>query len=201
MSRETKNIITKVLITIALFQGPFLYYFTFGFFKLFGIICFGLIGLILTMILLINILRHKSSNTKYHIIGIIFSSVIGFATISCWPIEYLDWTLRKGERNEIVNYVKKGLLKPNSPLNNEMCQLPGPYVLPISNAGNEILILKYGKGIVHVEFYIDRGFLDHFSAFIYTNDPAEIREYNSEIGRFGGGNVKKLGNSWYRVSY
>jgi hypothetical protein len=73
--------------------------------------------------------------------------------------------------------------------------------LPISNTTNDIDIDENASGIVSMKFYIDRGFLDHYSAFVYTNDPDQIRTLNSGIGSFGGGVVKKLETNWYRVSY
>ena len=65
---------------------------------------------------------------------------------------------------------------------------------PISNGGNEIAIYKTDKNNLTVEFYIDRGFLDHYSAFVYTNDKKKIQELEE-------GANKKLDENWYIVSY
>jgi hypothetical protein len=180
--KNNKTRTTTILLVIALLQGPILYYFTSGFFKLIGTVIFGLVGLVLTLILFIDILRHKSTNTKYHIIGLIAAFIFGLSTFF-WdtPVEYMDFYLRKSERNQIVEDVKKGL--------------------PVAQNSNDIDIDENAKGIVSVRFYIDHGLLDHFSAFVYTNDPNEIRTLNSGVGPFGGGVVKKLDTNWYRVSY
>jgi hypothetical protein len=191
MTIENKSRTTTALIIFALVQGPILYYFTFGFFKLAGTVFFGVTGFILTLILFIYLIRNRSTTTKYHTIGITLSFIIGLLTIRGDAIEYLDWNLRKGERNKIVENVKNGLLKSQNI----------PYIFfPISQGG-EINIEDNSNGIVSIDFYIDKGFLDHYSAFVYTNNPDEIKTFDSGIGPFGGGTVKKLDANWYRVSY
>jgi short-subunit dehydrogenase len=55
---------------------------------------------------------------------------------------------------------------------------------------------------VKVEFYINRGFLDHYSAFVYTNDTEKIKELEEHMSYQKGLHInKKLDEHWYRVSY
>ncbi|WP_377026787.1 hypothetical protein [Mucilaginibacter ginsenosidivorans] len=188
---------------MVIFQAVFFYYYTSGLEKLLFLAPYALLGLILTIVLLIKLIKYRSTTLPYHVIAVTLVVVTGYFTTigGNRAMEYLDWTLRRTEREQIIIDVKNGLLKPNNLLNNRIYHLSRNSILPISNGGDNILIKEKAHGIVSVEFFIDRGSLGHFSAFIYTNDPAEIREYNSGIDPFGGGNVKKLGNSWYRVSY
>jgi hypothetical protein len=200
MDQNGKTKLTTIILIAAFVQGPFLYYYTTGFFKLFAMALFGLIGLSLTIRLLINVLKYRSNNTIYNVIGLMLAFIIGITTISGDIIEYLDWNLRKAERNQIVDDVKRGILKPNSPLNNGICNLTDNYFPPISNGGNAILINENNNGIASIEFYIDRGFIDHYSAFVYTNDQQEMDHLDKGKGTFVG-SAKKLSDNWYRVSY
>jgi len=200
VTRKVKNRTTTSLIILALVQGPILYHFTSGFFKIFGIIFLGLTGLILTLILFIDVVRNKSTNSKYHIITLIITFIFGLSTVfGDIPAEYLDWTLGRWERNRIVEQVKKGILKPDNRHQTGLCHLST--FLPISNDGNDIDIDENKNGTVYVKFFIDRGFIDHFSAFVYTNDRNEMQQLDGGVGPFGGGVVKKLDTNWYRVSY
>ena len=66
---------------------------------------------------------------------------------------------------------------------------------PISNGRKEIDISKGEKGELTIIFYIDQGFIDHFSAFVYTNDSNELKGFYTF-----GASVKQLDCNWYRVS-
>lgn len=72
----------------------------------------------------------------------------------------------------------------------------------ISNGGNKILISQTELGKLTVEFYINRGFLDHYSAFVYTNDQEKIKELEDYMSiKKSTETNKKLDQNWYRVSY
>lgn len=45
-------------------------------------------------------------------------------------------------------------------------------------------------------FYTDRGLMDHFSAFVYTNDPKQIKIYDDKIKNSGDYKMEK---SWYYI--
>lgn len=196
--QKTKTTITTVILVLALLQGPFLFYFTYGFFKLIVLIPLGLIGLGLTIYLLVSVFKYQSTNTKYHIIGLTLAFIIGFFTIRTDALEYLDWKLRKGERDKIVEDLKKGLLKPDS---DGIYHLSTNTLLPISNGGNDIVINKNENGTTSVEFYIDRGFIDHYSAYLYTNDKEEIIDLDRAIASGNDHEFKKFDDNWYRIGY
>jgi hypothetical protein len=73
---------------------------------------------------------------------------------------------------------------------------------PISNGGNEVFVSITPTGKVEAKFYIDRGFLDHYSAFIYTERQADIEYYERTI-REGSSSkrVERKAPNWYRVQY
>ncbi len=49
-----------------------------------------------------------------------------------------------------------------------------------------------------VIFYTDKGLLDHYSAFIFTNDSIKIKSLERNVG--DGGNDYKLEKNWYLVN-
>src|ERR1700761_6318881 len=96
---KTKTVVTTIILIMALIQAPLFYYYTYGFFKLIFEVPYSLTGLILTILLLNSLIRHKTTNRPYHIIGLIITVIIAFPTsLRQNTIEYLDWKLRLNER-------------------------------------------------------------------------------------------------------
>jgi hypothetical protein len=205
MKKYLYDILTIFVLTMAIIQAPLFYYYTFGLFAFFVVIPYLLIGLVLTIWLLIAVFRNTNSQiTKFHKLGVILTISIGCLSLffSEDIIEKLDWKLRRSSREEIVQLVKADKLKPNVNHNNIICTLDKWNFPPISNGGNEIAIYKVDNSKVTVEFYINRGFLDHYSAFVYTNDTKKIKELEEHMSYKNGLHInKKLDENWYRVSY
>jgi hypothetical protein len=196
-------VISIVVIVLAGLQGPVLYYYTFGLLSLLVIPLYVVVGLSLTLILFFRYLRRNSPRDRFTLFAPYFGFLVGTGSLFAEkPIEYLDWTLRQSTREEIVQMVKNGTLRPNVSYNDVICKLGGVYIPPISNGGNEIAIIKGDNRGYTIEFFINRGFLDHYSAFVYTDDPEKIMELNDWVS---GNNVKQgnriMKNNWYRVSY
>ena len=183
---------------MAIIQAPLIYYYTSGIAAIFVIIPYVFVGLGLTIWLLIHVMKdYNPTKTKFHKNGLILTVVIGSLSIFFgeYVMEKLDWTLRRNSREEIIELVKAGKLKPNVTHNNFVCTLPDWYFPPISNGGNEITIDKTEKNKFTIGFYIDRGFMDHYSAFVYTNDPEKIKEFEERTYSV------KLDENWYKLSY
>ena len=177
---------------MALFQGPYFYYFTSGFIKLIFLLPFAIVGLLLSIILFFNLIIHRSTNNRYHIIGLAVAFIIGIFTSVGSGMEFLDFHLRKSERELIINEVKNGPVKSGN--------IADIGFLPIANGG-DISFTKKPNGKIYVEFDIDRGFIDHYSAFVYTDDRKEMSDLdNNNAGAFIS-SVKKLDDNWYRVAY
>jgi hypothetical protein len=51
---------------------------------------------------------------------------------------------------------------------------------------------------ISIRYYVDRGLLDHFSAFIYTRDSSEIKELEVKVQQ--GGNDFKIEDNWYMIN-
>lgn len=199
------NILTIFVLTMAIIQAPLIYYYTFGLFAFFIVIPYLIFGLGLTVWLLTVVLKNKNSEiTRIQRIGVILTISIGSFTLFFGEdlIEKLDWHFRKNSREEIIELIKADKLRPNVSHNNIICTLDNWNFPPISNGGNEIAIYKTEDNILTVEFYINRGFLDHYSAFVYTDDKDKIQELEERMTWKKGLHVnKKLDENWYRVSY
>jgi hypothetical protein len=194
MNKQTvKTILTTIVLTMALLHGPYFYYFTSGFGKLIPLVPFCAIGFLLTIILAVKILKDRSSNTKYHIAGLALIIVAGISLMLFGDMEDIDFKLRMNERLGIIDQIKKGTLKSN--------HIPDEF-FEISNGGNDINFYKNPNGTVSVEFYIDRGFIDHASVFRYTDSESEIRHLDEKTKSSDRDtSVKKLAENWYRVGY
>lgn len=194
MAAKNKTIITTILLVMALIQGPYFYYHTSGFIKLILLLPFAAFGLVFSIYLFIRLIKYKNTTSLYHIIGLSCAFIIGILTITNHTMEYLDFNLRKNEREDIIKKIKTNALKSE--------HINGYTLFPISNDGNDINVAKSGDSIFSVEFYIDRGFIDHASVLLYTNDVDQIKDLESKIvNKDRDTVVKKLTNNWYRVAY
>lgn len=132
--------------------------------------------------------------TKFHKFGLITAITLGFISLLFGSsiVEKLDWVMRRKTRDTIVTNIKNEIQnrKTFNSYNIENWNFP-----PISNGSKEIDISKGEKGELTISFYIDQGFIDHFSAFVYTNDPNELKRFYSS-----GASVKQLDYNWYRIS-
>jgi hypothetical protein len=204
MKKTLYDILTIFILAMVIIQAPIIYYYTFGLSGFFVVIPYMLIGLGLTIWLLIAVLRNKNSQvTMFHKLGVALTISIGILSSIFGEdlIEKLDWKFRQNSREEIVQLVKAGKLKPNEIHNNIICSLDSWNFPPISNDENKIAIYKTESGKVTIEFYINNGFLGHYSAFVYTDDTEKIKELEEYISYQKGQHNKKLGEHWYRVSY
>ncbi|WP_051286843.1 hypothetical protein [Paenibacillus taiwanensis] len=106
----------------------------------------------------------------------------------------LDYRSHKAEREEVVQLVLDGLLKPNVSYNTTLIHLPDKYK-QLSKGGGEIVVEGRGQA-TQILFYTYRGVVDNFAGFIYTADGRKPDE--ASFGDFI--EVKKLDNNWYWIS-
>ena len=194
MSRRGKTIITTTLLILAFIQGPVLYYFADGFVRLIFLVPVACMGLWFSIILAIRVIKYRSTTTTYHIVGLILSVIIGGTTLTGTGMEYLDFWLRLDDRNRVVEGFKSGKIQ-SLHLGNDF--------IPLSNDGNnDVDIWKNNKGVVSIGFFINRGFLGDTSLFLYTNDPAQLKDFNDKV-KYGNSDttVKQMAQNWYRVGY
>lgn len=197
MKFKVYTFLTYLILVFAILQSPLIYYYTSGLLGIIIAMFYILFGFASSITLLILVIHSKSTN-RIQINILIITMFIGISTLFFFDkaMENIDWNLRKSSREEIVTLVKAGEIVPNVSHNNIIATLDGWNFPPISNGGNEIAIYKSNDSIVTVEFFIDRGFLDHYSAFVYTNDSEQIKMFNNNTKSY-----KKLSENWYKVSY
>ena len=196
MSEKGKTRLTTILLIIALFQGPYFYYFTTGFVKLIFFGFFSFVGFLLTLILLLQVVIYHKTTIRYHILGFGISLLIGICTSVIPGMEYLDFYVGLHERNQIVEQVKNGTC--------EMGNIHYNGFLPLSNGGNDINYWKNKDGSVVVDFCIDPGFIDHGSEWRFTNNVNDVKHLDDESkssAHSADTVVKKMVNNWYRLGY
>ena len=163
------------------------------------------VGVLITYFLLIVALSDNGKvRPKFHITRVVLIILIGTLTLFLGPdlIEKIDWYLRKDTRKKIVHKAMSGELTQNVTDSKITCKLNSWKFPPISNGGNIISIDKTPDNKYKIKFYINNGFLDHYSAFVYTNDPKEIKELDERtLSPLNMDTNKKLEENWYRVSY
>ncbi|WP_422356576.1 hypothetical protein [Roseivirga pacifica] len=207
---RVKNIIYSIALVItlllAILQAPYGYYYSSGPFGFLVLAPYCVTGLLLTLLSYLAIFKDKGWRaTSSHRLGFVLIILIGSVTLMTNNsfIEKLDWHLRKNKRNQIVMQVLKGELTPNQEHNSVICKLKTNYFPPISNGGNEIAIHRTkDNNRFTIEFYIDRGFLDHYTAFVYTN--ANVGENSIELASssvISPRSIKKIDTNWYKVIY
>lgn len=153
---------------------------------------------------LIKLIGEYKSVTRLRVVKVLVFSTLLFFTFKHQLINLLiekaDWVIFYNRRTDIVNQVKQKELNPNVSWNDWVCELP--YEFPVvSNGGNDIGIVRRKNGnTVTVYFWIFRDFFNVSSPFfIYTNDPAEIKELEQQITNDPENNWK-LKNNWYRIT-
>lgn len=106
----------------------------------------------------------------------------------------IDYKMNKSEREEVVEMVEKGILKPNVSHDSSLIQLPEKYI-GLSKGGGEIVIEKDGNNS-SILFFTYRGILDNFSGFVYSPDDKKPSQHDFD-GDFN--EVEKLDVKWYFV--
>lgn len=105
----------------------------------------------------------------------------------------VGYKLHQAERNEVVEMIETGKLKPNN--DSRLIQLPDDYA-HLSKGGGEVLIEK-NQTTYSILFFTYRGILDNFSGFLYipnSKSPDNI----SFINRVK--ETERIDNKWYFVS-
>ncbi len=105
----------------------------------------------------------------------------------------LDFNLNFNARNEVVQLMKTGALKPEG--NNEnLIVLPEKFK-KLSKGGGEVAIERIEGHDIYF-FFTFRGVLDHYSDFAYDSD----ENAQKELGK-GYFEVIKLSDAWYYCSF
>jgi len=102
----------------------------------------------------------------------------------------IDWKINKQKRERIVELVKNGKIK------NE--KIPDSLTLSLNCSPNEFRIQKKTDSTVTILFYTDFGLLDHYSGFVYSNNPLDLTRLNRNV--LDGGNDYKINENWFEIN-
>jgi hypothetical protein len=110
-------------------------------------------------------------------------------------IPTLDWKWRVDRRKEIVASInaRTGYTQEHEVLG--FNDFP-----PISNRENQVEVIHHWGNSVTIEFIIDGGLLDHYEAFVYTNNHTELMEF-SRLLATDPSRIQMLERNWFRVFY
>jgi hypothetical protein len=133
--------------------------------------------------------------------------LICLSLCSCDPVpsfgpREVDWKEEWNTNSDKLKALSKEILSNSNrtykPGNNEF---PKGFSYPFDE-GFHIAYSKNDSIIdaasISVKFYIDRGLLDHYSAFIFTNDSFDIRKMDLKIK--DSTNDFKLEPNWYMIN-
>lgn len=174
-----------------------LHYLELGFFEF---IIFDLLPkwllLLLPVVIFFYKLRNKSMTysivADFAITGITFYLV--YFAMNSDNLDSLDWKINYNRRQKIVRLAKEKKLKNVGGITYKI-----PFTLTLFPyiKSNDVIINYQNDTALTVMFYTDRGLVDHYSAFIYSNDSTQIQELEEKVMR-GGNDFKKEAN-WYFI--
>lgn len=199
----TKKIVILILIWLVYLS---LDYFILPYFvKPFSWFLVCLVFLILTFRQIIKITKQRKNLNLNRILNFSITLILLFLTfwnfngIPHFIIEKVDWTISYKKRQQIVKDVKNGKLKPNTKMNNGICELPFKFPI-VSNGGNDIWIYtSKNEETKTIKFWISRGFFESPQKyFIYTNNIEDKKYYQELINKNPEYNWQ-LEKNWYRI--
>mgnify|MGYP006927961790 FL=1 len=196
MKKET--ILGLSVFGLGVLQTPIFYFYTFGLFAILVGVPYMLLGLCLTICFFKTIVRSKQHHFPKVFLSLL--SVIGaLSALGGFFIdkEDIDWEWRVQEREQIVQEIINGQVRTE----NNLALVKLNNFPPISNGGNEIFVVSHPDGTFTITFWIDRGFLDESSEFVYSNnyqkqalfDEIVLKQKNHKAFR-------KIKDNWYRLN-
>lgn len=176
----------------------FLHYSENGFFEFFLVdIAFGMSAL--SFPVAVTFVRAVLRKPMYAAAGDVVISAAGFFLIyfvlAPQRLDEADWRINFNRRQKIVAMANAGEL--TSTNGGAWYSIPDSLHLFPFFKTQEVVMGRNGKSGITVTFYTDRGLLDHYSAFIYTNNPDDIKLFDEKV-KEGGNDFKKEVN-WYFI--
>lgn len=111
-------------------------------------------------------------------------------------LDEADWHINYTRRQKIVALAKAGKLINDG--QSILYTIPDSLHLSPFFKNQQVAMSQKENTAVTITFYTDRGLLDHYSAFIYTNNPEDITFFDDKVKN--GGNNYKLAPNWYQIS-
>ncbi|TKK64589.1 hypothetical protein FC093_22225 [Ilyomonas limi] len=109
-------------------------------------------------------------------------------------LDRIDWNTNYKKRQKIVSLAKQNKL---NNIGGYLYAIPDSLALSPSCKGKMISIEKQKDTLITITFYTDRGLIDHYSGFVYTNDPTDMENFEERLKE--GGNDTKMEKNWYFI--
>lgn len=190
-------IIAEVLLFFAVLR-IFFHYSEYDFFELF-LLDVSLRLLILLFAVVWVVVRIVKRKPLYTITIELVITLAGFCLIylvlSPKKLDEADWKINFTRRQKIVAVAKAGKLK--------QVEQSGWYNIPDSLhlfpfiKEQQVVMSQKENSAVTITFYTERGLLDHYSAFIYTDYPEDVTFYDDKTKNDG--ISIKLAPNWYQI--
>jgi hypothetical protein len=163
-----------------------------GFFDFLLTLAFIPIVVLVTVVALIINIKPKWQPKLFFLnLGIgAFTFVVYWFFIDREKIHKLDWDINKEKRETIIELIKEGKIKDE--------KIPDSLELRLNCSSDEFHIQTKTDSSLTVLFYTDYGLLDHYSAFIYSNDSNDLIQLNEQVRN--GGNDYKINENWFEVN-
>lgn len=180
---------------MALLQAPFIYYYCNGHLGFLGVIYwFPYVGIFIILALILAIQIFKKSYSKFNLIALIASIIISaLSLVFLQKMEYVDWHLRKSERNRIVKMIKKNKLHTIKNVRQYPSYHLNFWEFPFISAGNNISVEKDNNNKYLIKFFIppneDFG---GYSAFVYCEDKRTMKRARK---------LQHIEGDWYKVFF
>lgn len=163
-----------------------------GFFDFLLTLAFIPIVVLVTVVALIFNIKPKWQPKLFFLnLGIgAFAIMLYLLFIKKEKIHKLDWDINKEKRETIVELIKEGKIRDE--------KIPDSLELRLNCSSDEFKIQTKTDSTLTVLFYTDYGLMDHYSAFIYTNDSNDLIQLNEQVQN--GGNDYKINENWFQVN-
>lgn len=147
---------------------------------------------IIALPLIILIIKVSTETLKKNFIFDCISAVIGyyfmFFSLSHENLDNFDWEINKERREKIIKIIKKE----NDDFHSKKFLIPDSLALAPLTKSRYVYINHKKDSLIHVMFYTDRGLIDHYTAFVYTNDSVNINSLIEE-------GETRLSKNWFYV--
>jgi hypothetical protein len=194
MSKAT--VISSIVLIAAIVQPFIFYFYTYGMGFVFLAIPYSVLGLGFTIVAFQQVIKLNEEGKSWKMLFVmaVLSPIIaiGFFFID---MESIDWVWQLSKREQIIADIKSGKI-PTTEKHNKVKLHTFP---PLSNGGNEIMIYKYPDNTFDITFFVDRGFLDHWLEYRYTNNIEQQQLIEKRIAEGKPNLYRKLKDEWYRL--
>ncbi len=190
MNRRIYKILSIIALLMIIVQAPLFHFYITG--LLSGILYFLYIIIgVLTVFFVLFMTKKYKSFTFYKLLNFV-TLILGVFVFfqGSALMNKIDFKINREKRE---NLVKSIIQKEDLSFKNDTAWTQTiDKSLNIISSSNRLLVTKKNTNY-KFQFYIDDGFLDHFSAFLYTNNP-EIYSDEMIIGK-----KEKIENNWFYI--